>query len=178
MEKSTAASKQNPHSSELSAEFGIIDLANGSEDKIDWDSVRKRIRTAAFERDIAYEEIAEFLGLDVSAPDFLESSRQLPKLKTAVAVSAFLGVSASWLLTGKGKDQSSREIAPTSARTSVSDTVESTVVQGNNSGTMIINNAAPMSEHKRELLRLFDGMSVKNQTRLLHFAYDLDEAAQ
>lgn len=68
---------------------------------------------------------------------------------------------------------------PTISRISASNIHNSAVVQGNRANTLIVRNG---SQHQRELtdeevetLRILEVLSVKNRTRLLAFAYELEE---
>lgn len=154
-----------------SCEFGILDVVDEQEEKIDWQDVRLRIRQAAVDRGIEFRLILDFLGLNVLQDDYLERKEKLPKVKTAVAVAAFMGVSASWILTG----EEPRERGSTRISQSISDTTDSTVVQGNTAGTIVINGPEPLSGQKKELMRIFDALSIRNQTRLLNFAYEVED---
>lgn len=140
------------------------------ESKVDWIAVRDRIRRCIFDMKIPFWEVAEFLGLDFNSENYIVEYSKLPKMKTAIAVATYLGVPASWLLTGKMPEKKN------AARQIVSDTVDSTVVQGNSARTMIINNqAALMPDHKRELMRVFDTLSIRGQIKLIHYAYDVED---
>lgn len=157
-------------------EFGDFLATSYKEDQIDWRAVNKRIRQAILDAGIEFRDVAAFVGLDMSDNDYMEKYKKLPKIRTATAVAAFIGVPASWILTGKGEPPQRKK--ETESTNGFRDSADSTVVQGTNSGTMIINNmAAPMSEQKKELMRIFDAISIKHQTKLLHFAYSLEDEA-
>lgn len=50
----------------------------------------------------------------------------------------------------------------------------SIIIQGNKAPTMIVlGNSSPQ---KQELIRIFDKLSLREQTKLLNFAYNLEEA--
>ena len=152
---------------ELSDEFRCYDNA------VDWEAVSERIRTAAWNMGINLKDISRFLGLNMADEDYSEQAERLPKTRTAMQVAAYMGLPASWVLMGKGnppfktRQDSSMGIFGTS---------DSTVVQGNNAGTMIIHNGSQIiSEQKRELMRIFDLLPIREQTRLLNFAYQIEE---
>lgn len=161
-------------------EFGDFLETSYKEDQIDWRAVNKRIRQAILDAGIEFRDVAAFVGLDMSDNDYMAKYKKLPKLRTATAVAAFIGVPASWILTGKGTPPQKVENQVTekglAATNGFERSSDSTVMQGTNSGTMIINNmSAPMSEQKQELLRIFDTIGIRYQTKLLHFAYSLED---
>ena len=143
-----------------------------NEEEIDWLAVNERIGDALRGANVPIQDLCVFLGVDPAAGDVMDQIARLPRLKSAISVSAFLGVPVAWLLTGKGNDPFA-QAAP--AAQMVSDTHSSTVVQGNSAGTMIIQGSAPMSEQKRELLRIFDGLPLRRQIELLAMAYKFED---
>lgn len=162
------------------ANIGIVDVAFGelhsdpADAHINWDSVFRRIREAALELGVDLYDIAEFLGLDPRAADYRERVDSLPKMKTAMQVAAFLGVPAAWVLVGKGQP---KHRLVNDLRSGIHNTADSTVLQGNTAGTMIINQGgSQISDQKRELNRIFDRLPVREQTKLLNYAYQLEEA--
>lgn len=149
-----------------------------SDEEIDWCRVDRRIRSVIWEMGVDFNDVLKFLGIDGEG-DSVAAQKELPKMQTAIEVSTYLGIPALWVLTGKGpKPQTRKQPGTTLGRNGFRDTSDSTVVQGTNSGTMIINNmSTPMSEQKKELIRIFDAISIKHQTKLLHFAYALEDEA-
>ena len=161
------------------ANIGIVDVAFGElhsdppDAHINWDSVYRRIRETAMELGVDLHDIAEFLGLDPRKDDYAEKYNAMPRMQTAVQVAAFLGVPAAWIIAGKGNP---KHRVVHAIRQGISDTTESTVLQGNTAGTLIINQGQQqMSDQKKELIRIFDALPIRKQTRLLAYAYDMEE---
>ena len=161
------------------ADIGIVDVGFGevhfdaAEAHINWDAVYRRIRETAMELGVDLHDIAEFLGLNPLEADYMEKYRALPKMQTAMQVAAFLGVPAAYVLAGKGRP---KHHLVNAIRQGISDTADSTVVQGNSAGTLIINNGAQqMTEHQRELMRIFNALPLKKQVLLLTRAYELED---
>lgn len=95
-----------------------------------------------------------------------ENNTQEPMVSTIASIAAFFGVSPVWLM-GKSEDRSC----------TASNIQNSAVVQGNNAATLIVRNGAALpslSDQEAELLRVFQSLSVKGQTRLLSFAFQLE----
>lgn len=95
-----------------------------------------------------------------------ENNVQEPMVSTIASIASFFGVSPLWLM-GQSDDR----------QCSAANIQNSAVVQGNNAATLIVRNgggAASISEQEAELLRVFQSLSVKGQTRLLTFAFQLE----
>lgn len=138
------------------------------EANIIWEDVYQRIRETSALLGVDLHTIAELLGLDPRSEDYRKQRNKLPKMLTVMQVSSILGVPASWLLYGIGKPP----------QLSISDTVDSTVLQGNTAGTLIVNSGTPqLSEHKRELMRIFDALPLRKQIKLLSEAYALEDCS-
>lgn len=148
-------------------------ISSKFEESIDWQAVKDRFRMAILDTGVDTKDILEFVGLDFTAEDYMQQRDKLPKLKTALAVASFMGIPAEWTLTGKGERPRGRQA------NSFRDAVDSAVVQGNSANTLIVHNGGhQMSEQKKELNRIFDVLSIRDQTRLLHLAYEIEESAQ
>lgn len=97
-----------------------------------------------------------------------ENATQEPMVSTVASVASFFGVSPVWML-GESDDR----------LCAASNIQNSAVVQGNNATTLIVRNGkdgeVPLSEQEAELLRVFQSLSVKGQTRLLSFAFELEK---
>lgn len=140
------------------------------EAEIDWNEVNTRIRTTIAESGTSVKDVAALVGLDIGAMDYMEKYNKLPKLKTAIIVAAYLGIPASWVLTGKG------ESPIIASSNKFKDSTAGAVVQGASAGTLIINNGNDgFSPQKRELIRIFDSLSIRDQTRLLNVAYEIED---
>lgn len=96
-----------------------------------------------------------------------ENNTQEPLVSTVSAVAAFFGVSPLWLL-GESEDRSC----------TASNIQNSAVVQGNHATTLIVRNGkdseTTLSEQEAELLRIYQSLSVKGQTKLLSYAFGLE----
>lgn len=95
-----------------------------------------------------------------------ENNTQEPMVSTIASIAGFFGVSPLWLM-GQSEDQSC----------SASNIQNSAAIQGNNAATLIVKNGATLpslSDQEAELLRVFQSLSVKGQTRLLSFAFQLE----
>lgn len=131
-----------------------------------------RLRQLRMERGLSMDAFCERYNaachqhLSKSTVSRWENNTQEPMVSTISSVAGFFGVSPVWLM-GKSEDRGC----------SASNIQNSAVVQGNNAATLIVKNgaaAASLSDQEAELLRVFQSLSVKGQTRLLSFAFQLE----
>lgn len=146
---------------------------------IDWVEVDIRIRDFMVDARVNCSDVVSIFGIAMEDDDYMEKINSLPKLQATIAVSMFLGIPAAWVLTGKGeKPQANKNTINNGSR--FHDALKSTVVQGNTAETLIVhsNAEAHFSDLKKELVRIFDRLTIREQTRLLSVAYDIEENAR
>lgn len=131
-----------------------------------------RLRQLRVERGLSMDSFCEQYNeakgqhLSKSTVSRWENNTQEPMVSTIASIASFFGVSPLWLM----GQQSERGC-------SASNIQNSAVVQGNNATTLIVRNggeAFSLSDQEAELLRVFQSLSVKGQTRLLSFAFQLE----
>lgn len=144
-------------------------------DTIDWWAVHERVVAAATQRGVSQRELCDHVGLDTRSGTLPENIRSLPRFQTALTVADYLGVPSSWLLTGEGSPGPACASKWAACGQLVQGTTDSTVIQGNRAGTLIVNNGPTVSEHEQELLRMFRAMPIRQQVALLHAAYRISD---
>jgi transcriptional regulator with XRE-family HTH domain len=96
-----------------------------------------------------------------------ENGTQEPMLTTVASFAEFFGVSPAYLIGESNEMNAASNIS------------NSAVVQGNHATTLIVKNggihARELSDRAVELLRIFELLDVKRQTRLLTMAFELEE---
>jgi len=135
----------------------------------------ERLRGLRCERFLSMEKLSDEIRekypeirLNKSTISRYENGTQEPQMSTVAALAAFFGVSPSYLI----GDVDDRSIAAQNIQNSA-------VVQGNNATTLIVRNGSvhqrELSDEEAETLRILEVLTVKNRTRLLAFAYELEE---
>lgn len=133
----------------------------------------KRLRTLRVERGYSMDTFCDKYNeatnqsLSKSTVSRWENNTQEPMVSTVSAVASFFGVSPLWLL-GESENRSG----------TANNIQNSAVVQGNNAATLIVRNGkdseTTLSEQEAELLRIYQLLSVKGQTKLLSYAFGLE----
>ena len=133
----------------------------------------KRLRTLRVERGYSMDAFcdkyneATTKAEQKSTVSRWENNTQEPMVSTVSAVASFFGVSPLWLL-GESENRSG----------TANNIQNSAVVQGNNAATLIVRNGKDsetmLSEQEAELLRIYQLLSVKGQTKLLSYAFGLE----
>lgn len=141
--------------------------------RYDFSEFGVRLRQLRVERGLSMDVFCERYNsqmgqrLSKSTVSRWENNTQEPMVSTIASVASFFGVSPLWLM-GESDDRAC----------SASNIQNSAVVQGNHATTLIVRNGkeaeVPLSEQEAELLRVFQSLSVKGQTRLLTFAFQLE----
>ena len=135
----------------------------------------ERLRGLRCERFLSMEKLSDEIRekypeirLNKSTISRYENGTQEPQMSTVAALASFFGVSPSYLI----GDVDDRSIAAQNIQNSA-------VVQGNNATTLIVRNGSihqrELSDEEAETLRILEVLTVKNRTRLLAFAYELEE---
>lgn len=135
----------------------------------------ERLRGLRCERFLSMEKLAgevreryPEIRLNKSTVSRYENGTQEPQMSTVAALASYFGVSPAYLI----GDADDRSITAASIQNSA-------VVQGNNAHTLIVRNGSlhqrELSDEEIETLRIFEALTVKNRTRLLSYAYDLEE---
>lgn len=135
----------------------------------------ERLRGLRCERFLSMEKLSDEIRekypeirLNKSTISRYENGTQEPQMSTVAALASFFGVSPSYLI----GDVDDRSITAQNIQNSA-------VVQGNNATTLIVRNGAgerrELNDEEVETLRILEVLTVKNRTRLLAFAYELEE---
>lgn len=141
----------------------------------DMQAINDRFFKALSKTNRTRTEIAEYLGLDSRIPLALQPKEKIPRptMESIVKVATFLGVSVGWMLHGIPENDVDLFVdsAPFQSKHSFS-AAGSSIVQGNEQSTIIVNNNS-FTSNEQEILRIFRSLDVKNQVELLSHAYDL-----
>lgn len=134
----------------------------------------RRLRILRIERGLSMDAFCDKYNaaskqrLSKSTVSRWENNIQEPLVSTVAAVASFFGVSPLWLL-GESEDRNC---------SAAGNIQNSAVVQGNHATTLIVRNGkdseTTLSEQETELLRVYQSLSVKGQTKLLSFAFSLE----
>lgn len=141
----------------------------------DMKAINERFYKAMNRTNRTRTEIAEYLGLDPKLPLVLQPKEKIPRptMESIVKVSKFLGVSVGWMLHGIPENDVDLfvESSPVQINQSFSAN-SSAIVQGNEQSTIIVNNNA-LDDHEKELLKMYRLLPMKEQVKLLTYAYEL-----
>ena len=132
--------------------------------------MNERIKELRKKHNLTLLEVAEFLGVKEATVQRYESgSIKNIKYDTICKLAELFDCDPRYLV-GWCNDING---------TYASSISNSSVVTGNNSTTVIVNNGKndtlELSDQEAELLRVFDSLNVKAQTLLLSYAYELEE---
>ena len=132
--------------------------------------MNERIKELRKKHNLTLLEVAEFLGVKEATVQRYESgSIKNIKYDTICKLAELFDCDPRYLV-GWCSDING---------TYASSISNSSVVTGNNSTTVIVNNGKndtlELSDQEAELLRVFDSLNVKAQTLLLSYAYELEE---
>lgn len=126
----------------------------------------EKLKICRAERDMSQEAFAKLLGTTKQVISRYETNQRVPKITTVSEYAKILEIPLEFLLDNDADQQS----APTQFLS---------VVGAGNSGQNIINAGADESYSTnpqiQELIRIYQGISVRKQIELLRFAYDLEE---
>lgn len=132
----------------------------------------ERLQKIRRDRGWSQERLGEVIGVSRSAVNKYEMGVVTDlKASQIELMAAALGVSPEYLVCWTDD--------PTIVKNSASNIHNSAVVQGNSATTLIVKNGRAiereLSDEEIELLRILDVLSVRDRTRLLAFAYELEE---
>lgn len=133
-------------------------------------SVNERIFNKINELGLKFSDVADKTGIDRASFTRWKNEKYKPSLDAIIALSQFFNVSTDWLLTGKSPSNN--------ISFSGSVTGSNTVVQGGNSANITVQNSdtpkQEISKQAAELLRVFENLNVRDQTKLLSIAFELE----
>jgi transcriptional regulator with XRE-family HTH domain len=114
------------------------------------------------------KELAGLLGISGRTISAWKNRGTPPPSKYIPQIAEYLGVSVEWLLTGE--EHQGRNVVS-------GDIHGSALVQGVNSGTLIVRNGGErvLSDEAVELLRIYESLDVKKRITLLGNAFALEE---
>lgn len=135
----------------------------------------ERLRGLRCERFLSMDKLSEEIRkqfpeirMNKSTISRYENGSQEPQMSTVAALASFFGVSPAYLI----GDVDDRSISAANIQNSA-------VVQGNRANTLIVRNGSvsqrELSDEEVETLRILEVLSVKNRTKLLAYAYELEE---
>lgn len=132
--------------------------------------INDRIKAMRLEKNLTLMEVANYLGVKEATAQRYESGNiKNIKHETICKLAELFACDPSYLM--GWTDAKTND-------TSHSTITNSAVVQGNNATTLIVKNGGlqehALSEQAVELLRIFETLTVKEQTQLLSFAYQLE----
>ena len=114
-------------------------------------------------------DLAKAVGVRSNTVSDWKNKDASPSAELIYPIAQFLGVSCEYLLAGK-------DSAPYHHASNIHN---SAIVQGNHAATLIVKNGKTeereLSDQEAELLRIYNSIDIKSQTRLLSFAYELEE---
>jgi|GEM_PF-2763388 len=130
----------------------------------------ERLRKIRRDNDVTQNRLAEYLGVKGAAIAKYENQEEaFPSIRTLIKIAEYFNVSIDWLLTGK---QITAVIENSINDSYVHNSVVQSNIHGNNGG---VNLANSLSTYSKELVRIYESLPIKEQTKLMTFAYDLEE---
>lgn len=133
--------------------------------------ISQRIFDTLEKRGISQSDLARGTGINPRAISDWRIKGTNPSAEKIPSICSYLSVSTDWLLTGKEKPP---------PNTINGDVNGSAFVQGTNRGNVTIHNGReyPLSEEAAELLKLYEGLTLKKRVKLLQTAIDLSESEE
>lgn len=127
-----------------------------------------RVKKLRMSRGITQTALAEMIGTKSAAITKYESQNNYPGVKGLIQLATIFEVSTDYLIFGE---------ASATAQNSIS--ANSSFVQSNiqaNNGCVVVNGHF-LSPESMELLRIFDGLKVRDRFELLRIAFDMEQKA-
>ena len=135
----------------------------------------ERLRKIRRDNDITQNNLAEYLGIKGAAVAKYENQEEAyPNIRTLIKIADYFNVSIDWLLTGRNVTSVIKNSINSS---SVHNSIVQSNIQGDNGGVFMGKDMS-LSPQAKELLRIYEVLGVKEQTRLMSFAYELEEKLQ
>ncbi len=130
-----------------------------------------RLRKLRREADVTQKQLAEILEVTSSAVGKYECFPDAyPSIEGLIKIADYFQVSIDYLLRGT-------QPAALNENNVNGVLTNSTVLQANRGGTVCHGNQA-ISPEEEELLRIYDGLGVRERLKLLNFAVDLEEKSK
>ena len=110
------------------------------------------------------KDVAKSVGISIATYQRYEYAERLPNLKIIIALANFFSVSTDYLLCLSDNPQRQANIS------------NSTIVQHNNlkQSNINIKNEQNLNPQAKELINIFENLDLRNQTKLLSFAFELE----
>lgn len=110
------------------------------------------------------KDVAKSVGISIATYQRYEYAERLPNLKIIIALANFFSVSTDYLLCLSDNPQRQANIS------------NSTIVQHNNlkQSNINIKNEQNLNPQAKELINIFEKLDLRNQTKLLSFAFELE----
>lgn len=128
------------------------------------------IKEIAKAKKITIKKMLSDCGLSVNTLSSMQSGGYFPRLEAIAKIADYLDCSIDYLL--------GRNAFGDSISVSASNVNGSAVIQGKQTGGMILNtpsNAQNYGEEEAEILRILNTIGVKGRTELLSYAFALEE---
>ena len=110
------------------------------------------------------KDVAKSVGISIATYQRYEYAERLPNLKIIIALANFFSVSTDYLLCLSDNPQRQANIS------------NSTIVQHNNlkQSNINIKNEQNLNPQAKELINIFENLDLRNQTKLLSYAFELE----
>ena len=120
------------------------------------------------------DDLERYLDLDPAYMPYEQPGRTLTSIIKDCA--DFLGVSVHWLISGEGEPFPATDQPQAVASISNAGNISgSALLQGNTAGSIIVHTGGEtLTDHERELLRIYRCIGIKQQISLLNFGYQLE----
>lgn len=125
---------------------------------------KNNVKKLRIEKGLTQKELAEIMHVHQTAVSQWENSKYNPDLQVALQLAEFFNVSVEFLL-GQTQERNGMYVAQ--------NIKDSNFVQG--SGTVSIDNSFSNSQEEKEIIRIFRNLDVRDRTKLLNFAFDLED---
>lgn len=133
----------------------------------------ERLRKIRRDNNVTQNNLAEYLGVKGAAIAKYENQEEaFPSIKTLMKIAEYFNVSIDWLLTGR---QITSVIENSINGSSVHNSIVQSNIRGDNGGVIL---DTALSTYSKELVRIYESLPIKDQLKLMTFAYELEEKLQ
>lgn len=133
------------------------------------DEFGKRLKALRLSRGLSQREVGENIGVVSSSIGKYETmDNSFPSVEMLIKLSDFFNVSLDYLLKGA-------ETVPSVENNINGFLSNSPFIQANNGGTVISGGNKALSPEAVELLRIYEGLGVRDRLKLLNLAIEMEE---
>ncbi len=122
------------------------------------------IKLLRVEKGLTQNQLAKEMNLTQTAVSQWEIGRNVPDSQTSKKLAEFFGVSLDYLL-GRSNERTTSYYA--------SNISDSNFIQG--SGSVTVEQSELLSKEEAEILRIFRNLDVRDRTKLLNFAFEIED---